>query len=105
MKSAMSKVAEKSVAAGVVSGLIGGAIGGCATKLTTDIIESIAPVPVSLGMKVTYGIGSYAIGGIVGVAVADKMTEEMMDMSGALLTLKATFKEAQSAMNYHRSND
>ena len=99
MKSAMSKVAEKSVVASAVSGLVGGIIGGCATKLTTDIIENIAPAPVSLGMKVTYGVGSYAIGGIVGMAVADKMTEEMQEMSGGLLTVKATFKEVQAMMN------
>lgn len=101
MKSAMSKVAEKSIIANTVSGLVGGIIGGCATKLTTDIIENIAPAPVSLGMKVTYGVGSYAIGGIVGVVVADKMTEEMMEMSGGLLTIKATFKEVQAMMNHN----
>ena len=99
MKGALSKVAEKSAVANAVSGLVGGIIGGCATKLTTDIIENIAPVPVSLGMKVTYGVGSYAIGGIVGAVVADKMTEEMQKMSGGLLTLKATYKEVQVMIN------
>ena len=91
--STMVQVAEKSDTAGLVSMLFGSIIGACSTVLVNDIIENVAPKPVDLTEKIVYGIGSYAIGGLVGGAVADKMTEEMKKRAGGLLILKATWNE------------
>lgn len=99
MANAMTKVAEKSVVANIVSGVVGGIIGTCTTKLISDTLDNIAPEPTNIGMKVVYGIGSYAIGAIVGGLVAEKMAEETQELNGAILTCKATLNQVLTAAN------
>ena len=99
MASAMTKVAEKSFVANIVSGVVGGIIGSCTTKLVGDTLENIAPEPKNIVTKVVYGIGSYAIGSIVGVLVAEKMAEETQELNGAILTCKATLNQVLTAAN------
>jgi len=102
---ALQKVAEKSIVADIVGGVVGGIVGCCATEVTQGIIEQTLPKPKDLKMKVVYGIGSYAIGGLVGQFAQETMTNAMNELSGGLLTVKATVEEVLKAMNNQEQNE
>ena len=102
---AMQKVAEKSMVAGIVGGIFGCVVGNCVTEVSHDIIENILPKPKDLKTKVIYGIGSYAIGGMAGTFAAEEATKAMNELSGGLLTVKATIEEALKTINFQQNEE
>lgn len=102
---AMEKIAEKSIVANIVGGIFGGIVGHCVTEVVQDVIENVLPKPKDLGTKVVYGIGCYTIGGLVGAVAGEKMAEEMNELSGGILMLKASVEDALKCINQNQNEE
>lgn len=85
-------VVESDPVATIVSTVCGVVSGTCATTLTLDIIDKISPASSSILKGITYGIGSVAIGGLVGTKVKHYVREEVFDASNGILEVKASIK-------------
>lgn len=93
MENTMEELANKDVVSVVVSTVVGGVIGSCATEVINETLEAMLPAPANLGIQVVRGIGTYALGGFVGLKVGEAVEADMKTMCGALLTVKSVFGE------------
>lgn len=87
------ELAEKDIASVVVSSLIGAFVGGCAAAVVENTLEAVMPEPVNLAAKVVTGVGTYAVGSVIGMQIANAMESDMMTLCGSLLTIKAAVNE------------
>lgn len=102
---AMEKIAEKSIVANIVGGIFGCIVGNCVTEVSQDIIEQVLPKPKDFQTKVIYGIGSYAIGGMAGTFAAEQASKAMNELSGGILTLKASVEDALKYINQNQNEE
>lgn len=82
-----------------VCDLFGNITGACASKVIYDVVENLVPGEVAISTKIAYGVGSYALGWVVGDQVAEHMYDVMADMGESVLGIKKLITEPKKSDN------
>ena len=89
-----NKMVDNDPIAQSVCDLFGNITGACAARVIYDVVENLVPGEVEIGTKIAYGVGSYALGFVVGDQVAEHMYGIMADMGESILGVKHLIKKS-----------
>lgn len=88
------------VIAKVIATGFGVVTGVCVQKLTCDILDNVAPTPVSPTIKVVHRIGAFCIGSVVGDAIGEHYENTVLDIAEVINNTRDAVNEVAKQKAY-----